>query len=62
MWQENVEIAQQVSNAYTERGVDGLVVFYSEDCVAEDFPEVPDRAAVYYGPQGFRERDSVRNH
>ena len=57
MSQENVEIARQAWKAYAERGVDGAVVFYSEDCVIEDFPEMPDRAAAYHGPQGFRERD-----
>ncbi len=57
MSQENVEIARQAWKAYAERGVDAAVVFYSEHCVIEDFPEMPDRAAVYEGPQGFRERD-----
>jgi ketosteroid isomerase-like protein len=57
MSQENLEFARKVMNAYAEQGVDGVVVFYSEDCVIEDFPEMPDRAAVYNGPQGFRERD-----
>lgn len=57
MSQQNVDFARKVFKAYAEQGVDGSVVFLSEDCVLEDFPEMLDRAAVYYGPQGFRERD-----
>src|SRR6478672_916836 len=57
MSQENVEVVRRAWKAYAEQGVDAALVFYAEDCVIEDFPEMPDRAAVYYGPQGFRDRD-----
>ena len=57
MSQEHVAVARQAWKAYAEQGVDAALVFYSEDCVIEDFPEMPDRAALYHGPQGFRDRD-----
>ena len=48
---ENVEVVRQGWTAYDERGVDSLLDLFAEDCVCEDFPEMPDRA-VYKGRRG----------
>lgn len=37
-------------------GVDGVLDYFAEDCVCEDFPDMPDRA-TYEGKAGLRERD-----
>jgi ketosteroid isomerase-like protein len=37
--------------------MDAALAYYAEDCVAEDFPEMVDREAVYKGWAGMRRRD-----
>jgi ketosteroid isomerase-like protein len=56
MSQENVEIVRQMWSDYGERGVDGVLDYFAEDCVCEDFTDMPDRE-TYEGKQGIRERD-----
>ena len=56
MSQENVEVIREAWKAYGEQGVDGLLGFFAEDCVCEDYPEMPDRAS-YKGREGVRRRD-----
>jgi len=55
MSQENVEVVRDAWRAYTTRGIDATLDYYSEDCVCEDVPELPDRA-TYRGREGLRER------
>ncbi len=55
MSQENVEIVREAWKAYDGRGIDGYLDYVAEDCVCEDFPELPDRA-TYTGREGQRER------
>ncbi len=57
MSQENVEIVRRAFSAYINQGgVDAAVDYYAEDCVIEDFPEMPE-SATYVGREGLRERD-----
>ena len=56
MSQENVEIVREAWRAYRDRGTDAALDYFSEDCVCEDFPELPDRG-TYRGRDGWRERD-----
>jgi ketosteroid isomerase-like protein len=56
MSEENVEQVREAWKASIERGVDGLLDLYAEDCVCEDFPDMPDRA-TYEGRDGVRKRD-----
>ena len=56
MSQENVEIVRRMWKDYDERGIDGVLDYFVEDCVCEDFTDMPDRA-TYEGKQGIRERD-----
>ena len=57
MSQENVELVRGAFAAYIDHGgVDAVLDYYAEDCVVEDFPEMPDRA-TYAGKEGVRERD-----
>ena len=51
MSEENEEQVREAWKAYIERGVDGLLDLYAEDCVCEDFPDMPDRA-TYEGRDG----------
>jgi ketosteroid isomerase-like protein len=55
MSQENVEVVREVWRAYKDRGIDGALDYVADDCVAEDVPELPDRA-IYQGREGWRER------
>jgi ketosteroid isomerase-like protein len=55
MSQENVEGARELWRTYRDRGIDGALDHVAEDCVCEDFPELPDHA-TYEGKEGFRER------
>ncbi len=56
MSQEDVDVVRRGWKAFNERGLDAFFdESYAEDCVCEDFPELPDRA-VYAGREGFRER------
>jgi ketosteroid isomerase-like protein len=54
MSRENVEIVRQMWEDYSERGSDPDLEYFTEDCVMEDFPELPDHA-VYEGREGVRE-------
>ena len=53
---ENVEVVRAAWQAYRDRGTDAALEYFAEDCVCEDFPELPDRA-IYTGRDGWRERD-----
>jgi ketosteroid isomerase-like protein len=55
MSEENVEVVRQVWRAYKDGGIDAALDYIAEDCVCDDFPELPDRA-TYRGREGFRER------
>jgi ketosteroid isomerase-like protein len=55
MSQENVEVVREVWRTYNDRGIDAALDYIAEDCVSEDFPELPDRA-TYQGREGFRKR------
>ena len=56
MSRENVEVVRGAWSAYTDRGIDAALDYYSEDCVCEDLPELPDRA-TYQGREGLWERN-----
>ena len=55
MSQENVEIVREGWRIFAEQGLDAALEVYAEDCVAEEFPEMPDRT-TYQGRQGIRDR------
>lgn len=55
MSQQNLEIVRRLWKAYADDGINVLLDYYTEDCVVEDFPELPDRA-TYAGGEGIRER------
>ena len=55
MSRENVEIAREAWKAFTDRGVDATLDYYAEDCVCEDFPELPD-GTTYEGRKGVLDR------
>jgi ketosteroid isomerase-like protein len=57
MSQENVEVVRAAWSAFRDGGMDAVLAYYAEDCVAEDFPEMVDRDAVYKGWAGMRRRD-----
>ena len=48
MSQENVEIVRRAWPAYVSGGVEATFDFWTEDCVFEEFPEMPE-SAVYVG-------------
>ena len=55
MSQENVEVVRGVWGIVASEGItDAVLEFFTEDCVMEDFPELPDRG-VYLGREGVRE-------
>jgi len=56
MSRENVELARRGWKAFTDGGVDATLDYYAEDCVCEDFPELPDQA-TYEGKEGVRKRN-----
>jgi ketosteroid isomerase-like protein len=59
MSQENVEIVRRAWEVYVDHGwMHDAVLdeYFTEDCVVEDYPEMPDRAS-YVGREGVRERD-----
>jgi hypothetical protein len=57
MSEQSVEVVRSLwEGVARSQGVDETVLrFFAEDCVMEDFPELPDRA-VYHGREG-RTRD-----
>ena len=55
MSQHNVEAARKAWRAYGARGIEAALEYYTEDCVCEDFPDLPDRATSQ-GKAGVRER------
>jgi ketosteroid isomerase-like protein len=56
MSQENVEIVRRALETYIESGLEAYYErWYAEDCVGEDFPELPDGGS-YRGREGLRER------
>jgi ketosteroid isomerase-like protein len=56
MSRENVEFVRFVWETVASRDVEAVLGYFTEDCVMEDFPELPD-AAVYGGKEGVREID-----
>jgi ketosteroid isomerase-like protein len=54
MSQENLEIVRRAWEARVSRGIDAVLEYFTDDCVIEDFPELPDHG-VYRGRQGVRE-------
>jgi ketosteroid isomerase-like protein len=58
MSQENVEIVREAWKLYMAHGsiVDAVLDYFAEDCVFEDFPDLPD-PGTYVGKVGLRERD-----
>jgi ketosteroid isomerase-like protein len=56
MSQKNVEVVRAAWRAYRDRGIGAALEYFSEDCLCEDFPELPDRA-TYHGRDGWRQRD-----
>lgn len=59
MSRENIEVARRAVDgwsAFGETGVDSfLVECYADDCVSEDFPDLPDGAS-HVGREGASER------
>jgi len=55
MSQENVELVREAWKAYKERGLGAASEYFAEDCLYEDFPEMPD-GATYTGMDGLLER------
>jgi ketosteroid isomerase-like protein len=53
MSQENVEIVRSAWNVFVTDGIEAVLPYFIEDCVLEDFPELPDHA-VYHGKDGVR--------
>jgi ketosteroid isomerase-like protein len=56
MSRENVEVVRRAWKAYSDRGIEAALDYFAEDCVLEDFPELPDRA-TYEGRKGFLDRN-----
>jgi ketosteroid isomerase-like protein len=56
MPQESVEVTRAAWRAYLADGIDCALAYFAEDCVSEDFPELPDRA-TYRGRSGWRQRN-----
>ncbi len=56
MAQENVEFVARVWKIVAREGPEAVLDHFAEDCVMEDFPELPDHA-VYLGKAGVREID-----
>jgi ketosteroid isomerase-like protein len=54
MSEENVEIVRQAWEARVNQGVEPVLEYFAEDCVVEDFPNLPD-PGVYEGKEGVRE-------
>ena len=54
MSQENVEVVRRAWEARVGGGPEAVLDFFTEDCVMEDFPDLPDHA-VYIGREGVLE-------
>jgi ketosteroid isomerase-like protein len=54
MGEENVETVRRAWETVASRGVPAALEFFAEDCVMEDFPELPD-ASTYLGKDGVIE-------
>ena len=48
MSEGNVELLRETWRNFGERGIDGVLDYFAEDCVSEDTPQTPDRA-IYEG-------------
>jgi ketosteroid isomerase-like protein len=55
MSQENVELVRVAWGVYGDRGIEAALDFFAEDCVSEDFSEMPD-GGTYEGRSGALER------
>ena len=55
MSEENVEVVREAWKAYSDQGIEGTLDYFAEDCIAESFPEAPDRE-THRGWQGVRDR------
>jgi ketosteroid isomerase-like protein len=55
MSRENVEIVRQAWRDFKDGGTEATLDYYSENCVCEDVPGLPDRA-IYRGLEGVLER------
>ena len=53
MSEENVEAVQEGFASFAEKGVEGVIPFYTEDAVIYSIPEWPDDPE-YYGHDGVR--------
>ncbi len=56
MSEENVEIVRRAWETRVSGKVEDVLDYFTDDCVSEDFPELPDHA-VYVGREGVREID-----
>lgn len=54
MSQTNLDVVRSVWRAYASDGMDAALEYFSEDCVCEDFPDLPDRS-TYIGREGVAE-------
>ena len=50
----NVEIVREAWAVYARRGIAAVLDCFADDCVCEDFPQMPDRT-TYRGRQGALE-------
>ena len=55
MSEEAVEVIREAWKAFGEAGMEAVLEYCADDCVSEDFPELPD-GATYHGPDGYLER------
>jgi ketosteroid isomerase-like protein len=56
MSEENVGVVRSAWDVVVTEGIEAVLPYFVEDCVLEDFPELPDHA-VYHGREGVREID-----
>jgi ketosteroid isomerase-like protein len=54
MSQENVEVVRRAWQAFVNGGVEATFDLWTDDCIFEDFPEMPE-SAVYVGRDGLIE-------
>ena len=53
MSEEEVELARETWRVFGERGIDGVLDYFAEDCVSEDTPQTPDRAISVTRDEGY---------